>query len=375
MSNFIPERKTNFEILRIFSMLMIIAYHIVCHSGILEASFSINNNIAHFFNVGGEIGVLIFVLISGYFLIETEFRIRRIIYIVFETWLYSFVIFLSISVFITSDFSMKRLIPNFFPILFAQYWFVTAYLGMYILSPFVNILIYHLSKRQYALLLAILFTMFSLIPLYPSIDPFKPSYLLFFIFIYLVAGFLKKYWMVQIENRMYLYLFGILFTAMYLTYPIFTYLSQFHSTFKLKLIYYASLMSPFTLLSAICLFLYFKNIPYKKSGFINLIASTTLGIYLIHANNLLHPYIWKWLKVEKYFYTPYFILALLTNVVIIFTVCCVIDLVRRILFEKLFSLTKFKKSLQKIDTKINSFFFTAEASASDHISRPGQNLT
>jgi len=354
MSTFVPERKTNFEILRILSMLMIIAFHFILHTRILETSFSINNNIAHFFNVGGEIGVLIFVLISGYFLIESPFKIRHIIYIILETWLYSVVIFLFMFILVKSDFTIEEIIPNFFPILFSQYWFVPAYLGMYILSPFANILIFHLSKEQHASLIVVLLIMFSLIPLCPSTAPFYPSNLLYFIFIYLVAGYLKKHWTLQIKKWVYLCVLGISFIIVYLTYPVFTFLSQYHSYFELRLIYFASLTSPFTFLSATSLFLYFKNTSIKNSGFINLVASTTLGIYLIHENPLLNRYIWEWLKIEEYFYTPYFIINLLIGVVATFIVCCAIDLVRRILFEKIFSLSKIRDGLFKIDFKINS---------------------
>ena len=358
MANFVPDRKTNFEILRILSMLMIIAHHIAVHSGILKASYSINNNIAHFFNVGGQIGVFIFVLISGYFLIESQFKIRHVIYIILETSLYSVVIFIFMFIFATTDFSLKKVIISFFPILFSTDWFVPAYLGMYILSPFANILIFYLSKEQYTSLIVLSFTMFSLMSLYPDTALFQPSNLLYFIFIYFVAGYLKKYWILQIKNWVYLCLFGISFVAVYLTYPVFNFLSQFHSAFGLRLTYFASLTSPFTFLSATSLFLYFKSVSLKKSGFINLIASTTLGIYLIHNNSLLKPYIWEWLKVKKYFYTPYFIIDILIGVVTIFIVCCAIDLARRILFEKFFSLSKNRDGLYKIDMKINSLFDT-----------------
>ena len=62
-------RKSNFELLRIIAMIMIVFHHFAIFS---ESKFDINlitlNRLWNqFIRMGGKIGVNIFVLISGYF--------------------------------------------------------------------------------------------------------------------------------------------------------------------------------------------------------------------------------------------------------------------------------------------------------------------
>ena len=76
-------RKTNFELLRIISMFMIITYHLFIHGIVrigyvtLEPDFWMQKNVfnkifALFFFPGGEVGVGLFFMITGYFLYEKK---------------------------------------------------------------------------------------------------------------------------------------------------------------------------------------------------------------------------------------------------------------------------------------------------------------
>ncbi len=78
VSSGIRLRSSNFELLRIFSMLMIVASHYayfgVMHIGETDASLWLSGSLAHklfsCFLQMGELGVALFFMISGYFLIE-----------------------------------------------------------------------------------------------------------------------------------------------------------------------------------------------------------------------------------------------------------------------------------------------------------------
>ena len=64
-------RSSNIELLRIIAMIMIIAHHVSVHSGFVYPGeiISFNRLWIQFIQLGGKIGVNIFVLISGYFLV------------------------------------------------------------------------------------------------------------------------------------------------------------------------------------------------------------------------------------------------------------------------------------------------------------------
>ena len=73
-------RQSNFELLRIISIVIIIAHHIAFHGGFEYPTevVSINKLWIQFLLLGGKIGVDLFILISGYFLISsTKVKINR----------------------------------------------------------------------------------------------------------------------------------------------------------------------------------------------------------------------------------------------------------------------------------------------------------
>ena len=66
------KRRTNLELLRIVAMIMIVFHHLACHSSFLLDGLSIGRLWINLISIGGKIGVSLFVLITGYFMIEKE---------------------------------------------------------------------------------------------------------------------------------------------------------------------------------------------------------------------------------------------------------------------------------------------------------------
>ena len=67
-------RQSNFELLRIVAMVMIVFHHFAVHGGFNfdSTTLSIPRFWFNFIIMGGKTGVNIFVLISGYFLIQSK---------------------------------------------------------------------------------------------------------------------------------------------------------------------------------------------------------------------------------------------------------------------------------------------------------------
>ena len=72
-----PARNAAFELLRIIAMLFIIAHHFYVHGGFSSISPT-NKALMTFFEFGGKFGVAIFVMISGYFLVNSKFKIKKL---------------------------------------------------------------------------------------------------------------------------------------------------------------------------------------------------------------------------------------------------------------------------------------------------------
>ena len=111
------QRQSNFEFLRILAIIMIIFHHIAAHSNFSSPSETTFLYIV-FIRMGGKIGVNIFVLISGYFLINAEkIKIKKILKLWGQIIFYSLLIYAIFTIFGLNKFEMRIFIKNLFPII------------------------------------------------------------------------------------------------------------------------------------------------------------------------------------------------------------------------------------------------------------------
>jgi surface polysaccharide O-acyltransferase-like enzyme len=144
------KRQTNLELLRIIAMLMVVTLHFMSHGGVLKNVGMFTKQ--YYFSWVTEgiaiVAVNLYVMISGYFLVESKFRLKKVIALICEVIFYSLIIYFLLLVAGMRPFSKKELLTAFIPTLTNVYGFFTVYICMYILSPFVNYTIKAMSKRQ-----------------------------------------------------------------------------------------------------------------------------------------------------------------------------------------------------------------------------------
>ena len=92
----------------------------------------------------------------------------------------------------------------------------------------------------------------------------------------------------------------------------------------------------FAVTTAVTSFMFFKGLKMKYYKWINVIASTTFGVLLIHANSdTMRQWLWKdTLHNADVYYTDYACLYSVVAVLVVFIVCSVIDFVRINTIEK-----------------------------------------
>ena len=143
-------RQSNFELLRISALFLIISCHFATHGVWPGRGSNLLTDMAlSFLIIWGEVGVNIFVLMSGYFMVNSRFRAESILRIVLETVFYSYTIQLLFALLSISEFKAKFLIRSLLPISGGNYWFITAYVAVYICSPILIWLENKLSKSAY----------------------------------------------------------------------------------------------------------------------------------------------------------------------------------------------------------------------------------
>lgn len=167
----------------------------------------------------------------------------------------------------------------------SDWWFIPNYLILYILSPMLNKLIDHISKRQFQYFLLLQAVVVFYFGWYRNEDWSGMGYnFINFIFLYFIGRYIAIYCKSErcIANGggyfLFWMLFGVIMGAIdWVTFTIKPFFSWmwFNGQYN----------NPLAIASAICLFMSFKSMNIKYNRVINWLAASALPIYLVHNNN------------------------------------------------------------------------------------------
>lgn len=338
-------RQSNFELLRIIAMLMIIGSHLKFDNAPITKSF-------------GQIGVMLFLLISAYFLYDSKFKISSFLRIVFETVFYSILIFIveiiyDFAKFGSYDFKLINLVRSVLVLFYGSYWFMPNYLAIYLIFPFLNLIAKKLNKAQFTYFLVVFIGIISLASELIRAE-YTPDFqrvvfcLIWYIMVYFIGCYIKKYSDCKSLSSKKVAIVGGVFCLAIQIYSAFIDHGSY-LMFALRNDYNLVFLSIF-------IFLFFKNLNLKNSKFINTVASTTLGVYLIHESSFFAVNVTKGLVKFQYLWDlKYAELVSLAVIIIFFIGCSLIDLARIYLLEKPFFKFLNKKCAKPFD-RINNFF-------------------
>lgn len=173
-------------------MLLIICHHFALYSGFRYPSSTITMNsvFIQFLSYGGQLVVNLFVLISGYFLVKNEFKVKKAVKLWMDISIYAIIIMLIFAI-AGTDFNFFEVVKNIFPIPYNMWWFATSYFMMYLLSGYINKLIYALSKRELDHLIILLIVICSILPTFMAAR--MTSTLMWFFLLYIIAARIRLY--------------------------------------------------------------------------------------------------------------------------------------------------------------------------------------
>ncbi len=292
------ERKSNIELLRILAIIGVFCLHfnntgdagalMCCEYGggnelvlrILESIFACS--------------VDVFVLISGYFLAVSTKR----------NWLkpvqlLAMVILLQLSIYMARVLLGREMlswsgIGNTFLI---DNWFIVIYVALYIISPYLNIIIDKLDKKQYSRFLVIIIALFSVYPMImdvltqwsgeelygvSTVGMYGSQYgytIVQFVMMYFIGGYLAKYPVGTSSRKL---LIAALLNVVLIT--VWGYLDRMgghivatHSDYPTAYEYCNSLI----ILQAVLSFLLFNRLKFQ-SKIINKLSAACFTMYLLH---------------------------------------------------------------------------------------------
>lgn len=358
-------RDSNFELLRVLSILFIISFHCAWEGGFEYPEFCFNKFLIESFHMLGELGVNLFILISGYHMLYGKFKLRKLVTLMLEVQFYNWVcVFLSVH-FGTLVLDKRTILTNFFPIAEYKYWFATVYVLIYLLSPYINKLVLSLPKRDFGRLLVICLGIFCVFPtLYGALKNdtetlFYYNRFIWLLIVYMIGAYIRLYPPQRITTPskwlgISIFIFFLMEGTIYI-------LERFQPFFnKVGIIGGNYFWRPNTILMialSVSVFLCFRFIAVKPLAAVNLLASTTFGIYLLHDGQL-NFYMWQMLlNSTRFTFSRWLILYIPACVLLIFTVGVCVDLLRQFLFKlcrKIISSISFSRIPKIISVSVNS---------------------
>lgn len=330
-------RNSNFELLRILSMFMIIAHHYSVH-GQFQPTYGIhlNNMILDFLYLGGQVGVVLFVLITGYHMVHSEFKLKKIVKLELQILFYS----LTISLFFyffhydsVGALTISNLTQSLFPTIHYTYWFATTYIVLYLMVPYLNKLLLSLKQKEFIRFLILGLLGCILIPTFTGKD-LGIGRVLYFVYFYAIGAYFKLY---PIKAKSSTWFLSSLFSYffLFLTTQCFQILAVYDSTYSSLIYYFTGINSFIILFIAISIFGLFQSFSIKNNRFINMIASATFGIYLIHDNPYMRNFLWITVfKNNTHYFSHYLLIHAIISIILTFVVCTFIELIRKYILEK-----------------------------------------
>lgn len=366
-------RESNFEIMRIVSMFFIVFYHINIATGghLSDSTTGVTRMIILLINMVIMVHVNSFALVTGYFQYDKKFSIKKIIDLILMVWVYKIII-LGIFYFLgLYNFTSVELIKELSPIEFQNLWFFKTYLALYILSPFINMFIKNIDKKNFKSLLIVLFIMFSIISTITGQQTFTNTgfNILHFIYMYLIGAYLSKYPLH--EMRLFKNIGNnkkiIIFCSIWIMLGVFNFLLmqfcyQIASISSNKLIHYYAItiivdnlycyQNPILIFQSIAYFMMFSCFKIQNK-IINYISSCIFAVYVITENVYIRNNMYKVLKIDtgEFFYGKKIFFYAIICAVLIMIVCISIESIRKLIFGLISKIINFIKKRRGINEK------------------------
>lgn len=334
-------RMSNLELLRCIAMMMVVVLHYLGKGKILSSltepmpgSYEV---VAWILEVFCIVAVNVYMLISGYFLSTSTFKLSRLVTLYLQLWVYSVgvgAVGILTGIFPLAEVEIHDLLTLIFPISMGHYWFLTAYIYMYLFLPFIGGAVQKMSKKQMQLALGLLLFFFcilkSILPVRLEMDG-QGYDCIWYLCVFLTAAYIRRFGMGMVNSWkkstcLYVISCLIIFGVTMGLHQFYLHTGSLGRMIKVSLEYNHAL----TFLASLGLFGIFLHVKVPESfgKIINRIAPYTLGVYLLHENLTLR-YAWQnWFGADKVNSIPGLLLSTVCAVAIVFVAGIILDMVR-----------------------------------------------
>ena len=322
-------RDSNYELLRVISMFLIVFWHTIYHGNVLSNTGGALNFVIYFLFCLVIFHVNTFILIMGYYQSRSKFKLKKFFSLLLEVGFYNLLINLILLKFKLIDYSEP-----------------------YLLSPFLNKFIEMMDRTTLKKLIMTLLICFSLIPFFTGgmLYDIDGQNVVIFVSLYFIGAYIRKY---NLNNNLFknlnltqkraiyiiIFLISLSFNfclshlQLYMTNLGNPYMSFIAKKIDSKTLTYNS---PFIIMQSISIFLFFGTFQFKNK-YINKIGTLTLGIYLVHENEYVAQVLYKMLGIDsgKMVLGAGYIFRIIFVSIIIFIISAIIEWIRQIIFKYL----------------------------------------
>ncbi len=340
------KRQANFELLRIVAMLMVIVLHYL-NKGYLLSAYTADrsavNYAAHLAEAFCIVAVNCYVLLGGYFLVESAWKPGRVVSLAAQILFYS--VFVPVALILTGvvpagELSVYDWLNYLLPVETEHYWFATAYLVMYLFAPFLAEGARRMEKRTLQVIIGILLFYFSVwksvVPVTLPTDRYGYDYG-WFLCLFLVAAYIRLYGCPALERKRNA---ALLYAGMGLAVFLVSAGAGMLAGKAEALAYYTDMPTTYNhilcLAGAVGLFMFFKDISLpegRAAAWVRRLAPYTFGVYLLH-EHILVRYAWvQWLKVDAVKGSWLFVPHMAGCVLLVYAAGTAVDFMRQRIFE------------------------------------------
>lgn len=351
------DRNLGIDLLRIVAMLLIVTLHVLGQGGILRHAdiLSKNYDVAWFMELLAYPSVAAFGMIAGYVGLNRSHRVSSGIYLWLQVFFYTVLITVTFLFVAPSVVNLTSVKYMFSPIMNEQYWYMSAYLGLFFFMDGLNFVINNMPKYKVYTMLIAAFMLFSVLPVLADPDTYSLKYGCSIICIacfYLYGACIKKYGIFSKVKSSVLWI--VYLSCVLITWgskigieTVYGYSELYPDRGNILITY----NSPTNVLAAAVLLVIFSRITLEGflSKVVGAVAPLVLGVYLLNTHPLIFALFMKDI-VADYANLPLgkMIGGVLLMVAFIFLLGIMIDAVRRLIFE----LSHLKEKLRAIENYI-----------------------
>ena len=343
------KRNYGVDLLRVAAMFFVAALHIIGIGGIITGSGLLSPQFltAQFLRIAMLCDVNCYALISGFVGWEKKPRLSGLA----ALWLKAVVYCLAITALFAEFADYKTWLSALLPVTTGQYWYLTAYAGLFVLMPLLNFAVLNMPQRELTVTLSSIFLLFCVLPISPLTDAFylHDGYsVLWLAVVYLLGGYLAKYDLLsRLSSGKWLLVFAGSILLAWAPRMVVLWLRPhyWYDAYGNILIEYTS---PTIVLAAVALLAVFSRLRLSRwvQGAVARLAPCTFGIYLLHA----HPLIFRYALEGRFAHLGTgTIPGMLVRLVGCTLVICAAGIVSDWLLVQAMRLTRFDRLLKKLD--------------------------